>query len=180
MFNYLVNPRAVIHKYTIYFLGGSSYHPSIQERFEGYQIAMERAGLGEIARDKSYHYLVHDETTAEIGAKGIESIIKNIPTLQAVICVNDTTATGCLQQLRKMKKQIPHDVAVVGFDDNNYAPLSHPPLTTVHVPKIEMGVESVKLLMDRIENPQHVHQTRLMPVELVIRDSTRRRGNGRQ
>jgi LacI family transcriptional regulator len=159
------------------FVGGSYYHPSIQERFEGYQLAMERAGLGDIARNPAYRYLEDNETTVEIGAQGVSALLKQIPDLQAVICVNDTTATGCLQQIRRLKKRIPEDIIVVGFDDVNYAAVTHPPLTTVHVPKVQMGVEGIKLLMDRMDKPHQVHQTRLIPVELVVRESSQRGGS---
>ncbi len=61
---------------------------------------------------------------------------------------------------------------VVGFDNNNYASITHPPLTSVQVPKIELGVEAIRLLVSRIENPQQIHQTRIVPVELIIRESS--------
>jgi len=156
----------------ISFIGGSFYHPSIQERFEGYQIAMEKGGLGNIARDETFHFLENDETTAEIGEKGMAHVLSNIPDLEAVICVNDSTAMGCLQHLRKKELDVPRDLAVIGFDDVNMAAVTYPPLTSIHVPKIEMGVTAVRFLMDRIAHPNQVHQTRLMPVELVIRESS--------
>jgi len=160
------------------FVGGSFYHPSIQERFEGYQLAMEKGGLGDIARDKAFHFLENSETTAEIGEKGMAQVLTNVPDLEAVICVNDTTAMGCLQHLRKKKLHVPSDLAVIGFDDVNIAAVAHPPLTTIHVPKIEMGVTAIRLLIDRIAHPSQVHQTRLVPVELVIRESSLKNQNG--
>ena len=154
------------------FIGGSNKHPSIKERFEGYQIAMENAGLGHISRNEKYRYFIESETNMEVGIDGISEVLKKIPDIEAVVCVNDTTATGCLQQLRKLKKRIPKDVAVVGFDNNNYASMTHPLLTSVQVPKIELGVEAVRLLISRIENPQQIHQTRIIPVSLIIRESS--------
>lgn len=154
------------------FIGGSNYHPSIRERFEGYQTGMEENSLGDIARNKDYYYLINDEASAEIGAKGISAVLKSVSDLEAVICVNDTTALGCLQQLREESKRIPEDIAVIGFDDNNYARTTHPPLSSVHVPKIEMGVAAMKLLMERIGNRKQLCQTRVIPVELVIRESS--------
>ncbi len=159
-------------KKKIAFIGGSNMHPSIKERFEGYQIAMEHAGLGHISRNEKYRYLIESETNMDVGIEGISEVINKIPDIEAVVCVNDTTATGCLHQLIKLKKRIPKDVAVVGFDNNNYASITHPPLTSVQVPKIELGVEAIRLLVSRIENPQQIHQTRIVPVELIIRESS--------
>ncbi|MBC8401150.1 MAG: LacI family DNA-binding transcriptional regulator [Candidatus Marinimicrobia bacterium] len=156
------------------FVGGSHYHPSIKERFEGYQIAMDQNGLGNFARAKEYYYLVEHETSSEIGIKGTQTILKNRPDIQAIVCANDTTAIGCLQELQKKKIRIPDDIAVVGFDDNYYAAISHPTLSSVHVPKIEMGFEATKLLMNRIANPNKIYQTRTVPVKLVVRESSQK------
>ncbi|MFH1852318.1 MAG: LacI family DNA-binding transcriptional regulator [Candidatus Neomarinimicrobiota bacterium] len=154
------------------FVGGSFYHPSIKERFEGYQTAMVKYGLGEIAYNSDYHYLIEHETSHEYGERGADKILKLIPDLEAIICVNDTTASGSLQYVKSLGKKIPEEIKVAGFDDINFAAITHPPLTTVHVPKVQMGVEALKLLLDRIDNGKRVHQTRLIPVELIIREST--------
>jgi len=154
------------------FVGGSFYHPSIKERFEGYQTSMDRLGFGKIARDSKYHYIVEEETTTDIGASGAAQLQKKAKNLQAIICVNDTTAIGCMKQIITSGKNVPDDIAVVGFDDVNYAALTNPPLTTIHVPKIEMGMEAIKLLMDRIEHPDRITQTQLIPVRLEERSST--------
>jgi len=156
----------------ISFVGGSFYHPSIKERFEGYQTAMTKNGLGEIARNSDFHYLVEHETSHECGQRGIATILKKNPNLEAVICVNDTTATGCIQHLKSIGKNIPEEIKVAGFDDTAFAAITQPPLTTVHVPKVQMGVEGLKLLIDRIENRKRIHQTRLIPVELIVRESS--------
>ncbi len=154
------------------FVGGSFYHPSIKERFEGYQTAMERLGLGDISRNKNYHYLVEEETTTNIGSLGAEQLLKTVNNLQAIICVNDTTAIGCMNKLQSIGKKVPDDILVTGFDDVNYAALTNPSLSSVHVPKIEMGMGAMKLLMDKIENPDKISQTQLIPVKLVERMSS--------
>jgi LacI family transcriptional regulator len=154
------------------FVGGSFYHPSIRERFEGYQIAMDRGWCGDIAHDKKYRYLNEDETTIDIGEKGTAEVLEAVPDLEAIICVNDTTAIGCIKYLLKQGIKIPSQMSVIGFDDVNFAAVAHPPLTSVHVPKVEMGMAGVKLLRERIENPERAFQTRILPVELVIRESS--------
>ncbi|MFQ6608106.1 MAG: LacI family DNA-binding transcriptional regulator [Fidelibacterota bacterium] len=156
------------------FIGGSFYHPSIRERFQSYQASMDEFGLGDSARDKAFYYMIDDEATPEVGVAGTSSVLESVPDIQAIICVNDTIALGCLQELDKQNKRIPDEIAVIGFDDVNYAAVTHPPLSTVHVPKIEMGMEAVRLLMDRIKNSERLYQTRLIPVELVVRESSQK------
>ncbi|MBC8401711.1 MAG: LacI family DNA-binding transcriptional regulator [Candidatus Marinimicrobia bacterium] len=159
------------------FVGGSYYHPSIKERFEGYQTAMVLHGLGAIAQNSDYHYLIEYETSPECGQRGLSKILEKVPEIEAVICVNDTTATGCLQYVGSINKKVPEEIKIVGFDNVNFSAITHPPLTTVNVPKVQMGVEALKLLMDRINNGQQVHQTRLIPVELIVRGSTIKNGS---
>lgn len=95
-----------------------------------------------------------------------------------VVCANDTTAIGCLQALRQRKIDVPAGVAVVGFDDIMVAAGTSPALTTVHVPKLEMGIQAVRLLFDCIEHPQSDLQTRIIDTNLLIRDSTNNLLNG--
>ncbi len=155
------------------YITGSYYHPSIKERFEGYQIEMERHGLGRIGRDEKYHVLIDPESTIGNGREALKKLLKTAPNLEAVVCGNDTAAMGCIQELKAQNMRIPEDVAVIGFDNNSYAPTTNPPLSSVHVPKIELGVEAVKLLMDRIENPTKIFQTILIPVNLIVRHSSK-------
>lgn len=155
------------------FLGGSYYHPSIKERFEGYQSAMSSHGLSEMAFNPDYHFLVEHETSVECGARGTAALLRKNPELEAIICANDTTAIGCLQYITRGTSKVKHEIRVTGFDDVFFAALSNPPLTTVHVPKVQLGVEGLKLLVDRIQNGKAVHQTRLIPVELVVRESSK-------
>jgi LacI family transcriptional regulator len=154
------------------FVGGSFYHPSIKERFEGFQVAMEKLGYGNISRNKKYHFIVDEETTASIGSQGAEKLVKTVKDIQAIICVNDTTASGCIQKLHSLNKKVPDDILVTGFDDVNYAALTNPSLSSVHVPKIEMGMGAMKMLMDRIENPERINQTQIVPVRLIKRTSS--------
>lgn len=158
----------------IAFVGGSFSHLSIKERFQGYCAALQEAGLNEVAENGSLHFLVEEETSSQIGFSGICSLLDRSVNFDAVVCANDTTAIGCLRALQERKINIPHDVAVVGFDDIMYAAETSPALTTVHVPKLEMGIQAVRLLFDCIEHPQSDLQTRIINTDLLIRDSTSR------
>jgi DNA-binding LacI/PurR family transcriptional regulator len=71
-----------------------------------------------------------------------------------------------------MGKTIPGDVAVIGFDDIPPAEFSSPKLSTVSVPKLDIGKEAYKLLYERIHNPNIMPQTRTISVDLVIRESS--------
>ncbi len=158
----------------IAFVGGSCRHGSIQERFRGYQSALYHAGLSEVAQDESLHFLVTEETTGLIGARGINALLDRSIKFDAVVCANDTTALGCLNALQKRGLDVPGDVAVIGFDDTRYAVETKPTLTTVHVPKLEMGVQAVRLLFECLEHPDGGRYHRSIDTVLMVRGSTNR------
>jgi LacI family transcriptional regulator len=92
----------------------------------------------------------------------------------AVTCYNDLVALGLLRALAELRIAVPDDVSVVGFDDIQlleYLPLR---LTTVRMPKFQMGQLAAQMLIRHIESretlpPQKVY----LDAELVVRDSTR-------
>lgn len=57
----------------------------------------------------------------------------------AVVCVNDFTAVGVLRELRSRGLRVPHDVSVTGFDNIRLSEYCDPPLTTVDIPRDEIG-----------------------------------------
>jgi LacI family transcriptional regulator len=158
----------------IAFVGGSFYHSSIKERFQGYQAALSEAGLDEISNDEALHVLVNEETSDQIGYSGICSIMDQSVQFDAVVCGNDTTAIGCLRALQQNALDVPGDIGLVGFDDIRYAVETEPALTTIHVHKLEMGQQATRLIFDLLDHPETGPQTRSIHTELVVRESTTR------
>ncbi len=156
----------------IAFVGGSFRHPSIQERFKGYRAALDEAALSGLNGDAELHYLVKEETSAQVGFDGISKILDDGVNIDAVVCGNDTTAIGCLQALRERNIAVPQSMGVVGFDDIMHATKTDPPLTTVHVPKMKMGTQAVRMVFDLLEHPDSGLQTRLIHTNLTVREST--------
>ena len=67
--------------------------------------------------------------------------------------------------------EIPADISIVSYDNIKMAPFTNPPLTTVHVPKEEIGRQLVKTLIDRINGDIHMPLQIIAPTELKIRKS---------
>ncbi len=153
------------------FVGGSFFHPSIKERYRGYKEALEYNGIdGNIFSD--YAYLKDVETSRSIGERGASSLLSLDPVPDAIFCCNDSTAIGVMSNVQKKGYRIPDDVAIVGFDDIPSAVFNSPKLTTVRVPKLDIGKEAIKLLIELINNPDTTPQTRTISVELVKRESS--------
>jgi LacI family transcriptional regulator len=89
----------------------------------------------------------------------------------AIVCFNDLVALGALARLRTLGVAVPDDVSVVGFDDIAPAAFIQPALTTVRLPKAELGRRSWEILRDQLDRPAATPAIRLEP-GLVIREST--------
>lgn len=91
----------------------------------------------------------------------------------AVACANDAVAVGVVRALRQLGARVPEDVSVVGFDDIPWAGLVDPPLTTVRQPLAAIGAAATRLLLERMADPERAARQVVLPVELVVRGSTR-------
>jgi LacI family transcriptional regulator len=156
------------HK-NIAFIAGDIEHPSLSDRLVGYKQALTNAKIpiknNLIATDAKYP----DRVNGYNSAKKIFSKNKNI---SAVFACNDAMAIGALRYLKDNSYKIPDDVSVIGFDDVEADLMFSPPLTTIRVPKIEMGVEALKLMVNTLRNKKSLSKKILVPVELIERAST--------
>lgn len=94
----------------------------------------------------------------------------NIPT--AVFTCNDLGAIGVLEAARKLGIDVPRDLSILGIDDIDWAGYTHPPLTTVHIPKEEMGVAAVDMLRRLLKGEACEPSVMEIRTELVVRGST--------
>ncbi len=97
----------------------------------------------------------------------------------AVTCYNDLVALGVCRALLELGLRVPEDVSVVGYDDIPLADFLSVPLTTVRVPKVEMGRVAAQLLIRHIESKEVVPPQKVaLDAELVVRGSTRAVSDG--
>ena len=89
----------------------------------------------------------------------------------AIVCFNDLVALGALARLRELAVAVPSQVSVVGFDDIATADFVQPALTTVRLPKSELGRRSWEILRDQLNQREATPSIRLEP-SLVVREST--------
>jgi len=80
-----------------------------------------------------------------------------------------------MQSLMEGGLRIPEDISLVGYDDIEFAAFTKVSLTTVRIPKRGLGREAVQLLLEGLESEASSEErARKLPVELVVRASTRR------
>ncbi|GHH45677.1 LacI family DNA-binding transcriptional regulator [Streptomyces candidus] len=109
--------------------------------------------------------------TEEGGRRAMRSLLERAPDLDAVFAASDLMAVGALAELRRQDRQVPGDVAVVGFEDSVLARHTHPPLTTVRQPVEELGRTMARILTDITRHGAERQQVTL-PTRLVVRESS--------
>lgn len=90
----------------------------------------------------------------------------------AVFAISDKTAFGALEAIREAGLRIPDDISLIGFDNEVRAEHTTPPLTSLHVPKRQLGTLAVQRLLARIADPSLPPVRTCLPTTLVVRQST--------
>lgn len=97
---------------------------------------------------------------------------ENMPT--AVIAANDLTAIGAISEFRAAGFQVPRDISIVGFDNIDFASLTEPALTTINLPRKELGRRAVEVLIKSLEDLEKEGVEIEISTNLVVRSSTAR------
>lgn len=136
------------------------------ERLRGYGTAVRQLGLPDEPG-------LRIETTVGIraGAEAMRLFLERAPDIEAVFCASDMWAVGAIFECQRRGLSIPSRIAVAGCDDQPIASQIVPALTTIHLPRYEMGQRAARLLLDRLHDrplPQTVVE---LGFEIVSRDS---------
>ncbi|MFF1460320.1 LacI family DNA-binding transcriptional regulator [Streptomyces sp. NPDC058330] len=127
-------------------VAGPQDMPAGQARLTGFLDALGRHGIEDVA-------VAEGDFTHTGGAAAMRRLLARRPDLDAVFIASDLMALGSLPVLLRAGKEVPSDVAVVGFDDSSAAVACDPPLTTVREPVEEMAAEMARLLLQQIGGP---------------------------
>jgi len=117
--------------------------------------------------------LVQGYGELEEGYLAMARLFRRRSDLTAVFASNDLLALGAMKWLRESGLTVPDQVSVVGFDDISFAALANPSLTTIHLPKQDIGRGLAQLMFDQIDGITS-DLSRELTTRLVIRGSTRR------
>lgn len=108
------------------------------------------------------------------GAAGCAELLEQHPDLTALLCLNDRMAIGALQQAHRLGRRVPDNLSITGYDDIPAAASTIPPLTTVNQNSLAAGHEAARMLFDLLDGS--LPESKLIPVELVVRGSSARVG----
>lgn len=152
------------------FIGGPTTLGQVRDRLEGARQAWAAAGLPEddLVVVNTAALTVHEGREAGQRLAGLPSSRR--PT--AAFCANDLLALGLLQHAIGSGQRVPEQLAIVGYDDIEFAGAAAVPLTSVRQPRQELGRTAAELVLDEAGDPNHQHRQVLFTPELVARAST--------
>lgn len=155
----------------IAFIGGPMSTPQVADRLQGSRRAIENAGLP----TDGLHVIETSSLSVEEGRRAGERLMglpqRIRPT--AAFCANDLLALGLLQQMTIMGISVPGQLAIVGYDDIEFAGAAAVPLSSVRQPRELLGRTAADLVLaESDDGPDHVHQQVVFQPELVVRASS--------
>lgn len=98
-------------------------------------------------------------------------LLKENSSITALMCFSDLLAFGAYKAIQETGRTIPGDIAVIGFDDIELASIVSPPLTTVQIPRYEMGQSAMNLLLKTMNKESLPSQGEYKQTKLIIRGS---------
>jgi LacI family transcriptional regulator len=136
------------------------------DRLLGYRAEMQVLGL-----ELRPEYEQAGDFYSEGGEAALRALLALPEPPTAVFAAADMMAIGSMRAVQAAGLRVPDDVAVVGFDDIEIAPLVSPALTTIRQDKVGLGLAAARAIVEQIENPDVTPPVLTLPVELVVRAS---------
>lgn len=149
-------------------LGGPPESSASRDRLLGY-----RQGFAEGDVEILHPDLIEGDLTRESGYARTRALLHAAKKARpdVLVCGNDMIALGSIDALYEAGLRVPVDVAVVGYDDMSFASSQLVGLTSVEVPRAEMGRVAVRMLLQRIEDVAALPQKVVLPHRVVVRQT---------
>jgi len=145
-------------------IDGFLYKSPAKGRLEGYKKALNKY---RISLDESL--ISVGDINMEDGYERTKQMLEKNLDFTAIFAYNDMMAFGAMQAIKEKKLRIPEDIGLVGYDDISFSSLMNPALTTIRLNKQELGIESVKLLLSRINGNRKIAQKIMLDVDIIVR-----------
>ena len=151
------------------FVGDYTHCTSFYERFLAMREAIFLSGL----EYKPEYSVIEKDSFPYGNAQELAKLFAKMPQLpDCFIAANDTLAIDVIGALKLLRKRVPRDVLVVGFDNIAEAKSNDPQITTFNVDKTGIGRKLLSVLLDRIEHPRQKTQHIYLQSKLILRQTT--------
>lgn len=126
------------------------------------------------------HGLPHDDGIMQVapptiagGYRATQQLLTRQPHFTGIFAYNDLMALGAIRACHDMGLGIPEDISIIGFDDIHLASIASPSLTSVRVDKYAIGIKTMTRILAMLDKPTTPFPQQDMPIELVVRESSR-------
>jgi LacI family transcriptional regulator len=147
-------------------LGGPRGLTQIKHRLRGAQEAVDGVHGAQL------RFVETATMDADAGRQAADQLMSGPQRPDAIFAANDLVALGVLQALTLAGIRVPDDVAILGYDDIDFAASAAIPLSSIRQPRAEMGAVATDLLLDAIEDSRAQVRDIVLDPELVVRRST--------
>lgn len=117
-------------------------------------------------------FIFEGDFKATGGHQAVAEMLRTQPLPTAIIAANDLMAMGAMRELRKAGLRVPDDISVVGFDNILFSALSDPPLTTLALPREEIGRAAIEALLQTLKTEDRQGREYKITPKLIVREST--------
>lgn len=150
----------------IAFIGGSTELMVTVDRLNGYKQALEEAYI-----PINEEYIKHEEFLREGGQEAVSELMALPERPTSLLVVDDFMALGVLNKLDELGIKVPDDVSVVSFNNILLAEMSKPPLTSMDINILKLGIEASRSLIQKIEDSSEPAKRIIVSHKLVQRSS---------
>lgn len=156
----------------IAFLAGATVWPAVEQRIDGYVRAMDDAGMAPcVFQSHVSHGGTDQEWTIHTGQALGAALLAAHPDVSAIVAANDVLAAGAMQAVKAQGRRVPDDVAIIGFDDFEFAAYVDPALTSVKLDGYAMGQRAAELLLSYDADHGFPDKEVVLPATLIARAS---------
>lgn len=148
-------------------LTGPRQHGNLSQRARAFTQTLRESGSSVRVA------VLHGEHTMAGGYAMAVKLLREEQDITGIFAASDAVAFGVLKAAMECGVRVPEDVSLIGFDDVEFAAIAHPPLTTIHQSKYEVGQAAVDILLRLAKGKDKSPENRVLGVELIERDSVR-------
>ncbi|MFI3287131.1 MAG: LacI family DNA-binding transcriptional regulator [Rikenellaceae bacterium] len=153
-------------KNIVHFKGPDTIYNS-QLRLRGYKEALSKFHLND-----SDNLVIEAGRIFNEGAAAVDKLIASGVAFDSIFAFTDTVGIGALNRLRELGYSIPSEVSVSSFSGTELSTITYPQLTSVSPPLEQMGIESARLLLEKIKNPESPTRSIVLDADTIYRAST--------
>ncbi|MBI9033078.1 MAG: LacI family DNA-binding transcriptional regulator [Bacteroidales bacterium] len=144
------------------------YISSLQDRKQGYTMALENAGISQ--QEKLILELDYRDVKKKHYNQIKEFIIKNNE-ISAIFTTNNSLAVGCIDAIKELGLQIPEDISLITFDDVELFKYISPALSSIAQPVEDIGKTAVSILLNQLKSGEAQCIKQELQANLIIRES---------